>query len=149
MAPEISPAVAWSPRGRSYARGARVEHLDDQFRIIGRSGHLISLISAPAGHRDAPVRRGRFRGRQVLRLAPLHGSRQIFGALRRQLLLPGRKPAVQAEQKMDELRPILLSGSNPGGRIFSKDVRRCDQCAHAFSLPITHDSNAMLKPISA
>lgn len=51
------------------ARGAGIQHLHDEFGVVRRAGHLIALIGAPLGERDAPFRGGGFGGREIIGIA--------------------------------------------------------------------------------
>ena len=52
-----------------YAGSAGIQHLHDEFGIVGGAGHLIALIGAPFGKRDAPFGGGGFGGREIIGVA--------------------------------------------------------------------------------
>ena len=94
-----------------HARRTGVEHLDDQFGVVGGPGHLIALVSAPSRQRDLPIRRRRLRGREIVRKLALVRARQDGLSLRDVLLLPSGEAVVQ--------RPIEGGES---GRKVARDI---------------------------
>ena len=77
------------------AWSARVQHLHDEFGVIGRAGHLIALILAPFRQLDAPGGLGGLGSRQVVgQLAPMRGFERC-GAASDQIPLARCEGAVQ------------------------------------------------------
>ena len=107
---EVRPAVRHRVlEVEHHAGGARVQHLDHQLGVVGRTRHLIALVEAPARQLDAPVSLGGRRGRQVIgELAGVRG-RQDLETTSRQRLLARRECEMQRlVEILESLRQISL-----------------------------------------
>src|SRR5262250_3373075 len=92
-----------------HARRARIEHLYNQFRVVGRPGHLVTLVLAPLGQLDSPPIAYRLARIAVGGFVPLQGLSKHPLALANQLFLPGRETLVQILEEVGKTaRQIAL-----------------------------------------
>src|SRR5204862_6316017 len=84
--------------------------------IVRRPGHLIALVLAPLGQRDAPIARGGVRRRQVAREPALVRGGQRLMPLLDEGLLPRGEGAVQRQIELPEARWQVTLGLEPGRR---------------------------------
>ena len=84
------------------ARRAGIEHLDDQFGIVGGAGHLVALVLAPRRQLNPPAVPDRFQWVVMGGLVALVRFRQHALAHGNQFFLPGREAPVQRSQKLQE-----------------------------------------------